>query len=520
MAELTIVVASHHFVVRNITARATEAIVGSPERVGFAQKYVQYGIVRIPVPGRRPILKRGPVRTFATATADRREYRFHINVLPAFEQHLSQHHIKGDMIEWLVREIKSGVAVELPIFSHWSDRDYQEPVIEYLCAPPPPRSKFVDLQTGKGKSFCAMRAIAESGQRAVFLLRPGFIDKWIIDIRKTYDIPIEDVMVVRGGESLMALLEMARTGTMDAKIVLVSNKTFQIWLKLYKELGVATLDMGYACLPEEFFEFVGATWRVIDEVHLDFHLNFLIDLYTHVERSISLSATLLSDDDFVNGMYELAYPLHERYQGPAYDKYVNAQAVMFTLTEPKLVRWKDPATKAYNHHLFEASILRHPQMRENYFRLITQVVRGTWMTPTYQSGEKAIVFCVSIAMCTALVEYLRRQFPGKDIRRYVEDDPYQDLMDADIRVTTVGSAGTGVDIDNLTSCVLTQALASSQGNIQGFGRLRKLKSGKTPIFAYFVCTDIPKHLDYHERKRKLLELRALAYTPKYISQPI
>jgi superfamily II DNA or RNA helicase len=509
MAELTVTVNSHNFTVTRITPRARAAV------DSFARQYVQYGLVR-----NRNRLERAPLRVFAAATADRREYRFHINCLERFKEHLPLHYLKDDLVEWYENIIPLAAPVELPVLPNWTSHDYQIPVIEYLDAPPPPRSKFVDLQTGKGKSYCSLRSISNLKVWAVIIIKPMYLEKWLIDIRKTFeDLSIEDVVTVRGSESLQAILEMAKAGDMSSKIILISNKTMQNWIKQYEQHGEYTLELGYPCTPGEFCEVLGVGVRLIDEVHQDFHLNFKIDLYTNVERSVSLSATLLADDDFINKMYELAYPLSQRYKGPAYDKYIAAYSVLYTLQHPNRIRCINSVTKMYTHHLFEESILKFKETTANYLQMIETVLRKTYMHE-YQPTQKAAVYCASIDMCTVVTDYLQKKFANMDVRRYVEQDPYDNLMDADIRVTTLLSAGTAVDIPNLTTVILTVAVSSSQSNIQGFGRLRKLKDGVIPQFLYLVCEDVPKHIEYHEKKRVLLEARALTYKSERIATPV
>ncbi len=101
-------------------------------------------------------------------------------------------------------------------------------------------------------------------------------------------------------------------------------------------------------------------------------------------------------------------------------------------------------------------------------------------------------------------------FDGAKTGRYVEDDPYDNVMNADISVSTIGSAGTGLDIPDLTTVILTVAINSSPSNIQGVGRLRQLKDKKTK-FIYLTCSDIPKHREYHERKKVLLKEKVLTF---------
>jgi hypothetical protein len=256
--------------------------------------------------------------------------------------------------------------------------------------------------------------------------------------------------------------------------------------------------------------------RIIDEVHLDFHLNFKIDLYSHVERSISLSATLKADDPFLTRMYEVAYPRGMRYAGQPYNKYVNSYAWLYQVWDPKKIRTTEWGSTSYSHHAFEKSIMKLPNYLDDYLEMITAAVRDMY-TRTYEKGDRCLVYCAGVQTCTIVKDHLKAAFPSMDVRRYVEDDPYEDVLQADISVSTLLSAGTGLDIPMLTSVVLTTAISSSQSNIQGFGRLREIKD-RSLRFAYFVCTDIPKHLEYHLRKKMLLSSMAKTYSP--INYPV
>jgi len=345
---------------------------------------------------------------------------------------------------------------------------------------------------------------------AVYIVRPMYLEKWLIDLMKTYKLKKNDVLVVQGSNQLKALLRLASTNKLKAKMILLSNKTVQNWLKLYEEFKEGTIELGYDCLPHQLFSHLKAGFRVIDEVHQDFHLNFKIDLYTHVKDSVSLSATLVSDDPFISKMYEIAYPLGLRYKAPTYKKYIRARAVLWGLSRPDLIRTQDFGSKTYSHHAFERSIMSKPQCMEKYLKLIQNVIQNTYIK-NYQPGDRLIVFCASIAMCTKVTAFLAECYRELDVKRYVEDDPYDNLMKPDIRVSTLQSAGTAVDIPNLATTVMTTAVSSSQANIQGLGRLREMKDGRVPEFVYFACVDIKKHMEYHEKKREMLKDRTLEY---------
>lgn len=511
MAELLVIVATHHFVVTRITPRAREAV------NAFAKKFVQYGMER--KPGGRFV--REAKKVFAAATADRTEYRFHINTLPQFHEHLKFFQLTFEgAVEFQNRPMYAAKKVELKVFPHWQDREYQIPFINYLLAPEP-RLKLGAIQTGKGKSYSSMRALSEIGEVVLTIVKPKYIEKWIEDYRRTYDLEIDDIMVVQGSKHLQVLLEKAVNDELETKIILVSNKTIQMWLKLYEKIKEQTLDVGYACLPDQLCEAIRAGSKLVDEVHEDFHLNFKIDMYTHVEHSISLSATLLPDDPFLKNMCEIAYPSPTRYNGDAYHKYIAARAVIYRTKKPEIIRSREPGATNYSHYAYEKYVMKHPDVLKNYLNLIGDIVQQGYIDKRSE-GHRCLVFCSLIEMCTLVTEYLKKRFPHLDTRRYMEDDPYEDLMEPDICVSSLQNAGTAVDIPGLLTVVMTVAITSSQGNVQGFGRLRELKGdlAATPWFFYFVNEDVQKHIDYHEKKKDLLKDRALNYNSIRYNIPI
>jgi superfamily II DNA or RNA helicase len=105
-------------------------------------------------------------------------------------------------------------------------------------------------------------------------------------------------------------------------------------------------------------------------------------------------------------------------------------------------------------------------------------------------------------MCTEYTKVLKDRYPDLDVRRYVEDDPYENIIEADIRVTTVQSGGTAIDIPKLRVAIMTVSIDSPVSNLQALGRLRELKD-RDVKFYYLYCVQIPKQVQYH-RNRKLL----------------
>lgn len=351
-------------------------------------------------------------------------------------------------------------------------------------------------------TFCAAAAISKIGHRMVAFLKPKYIEKWISDLNELLGISKDEIEVIQGGASLMKVISMAREGTLTAKAIIVSNRTYQTFITAYEEKGDAVMDDGYDCIPSEFIQVTGCGVRLVDEAHEDFHLNFKIDLYTHVKKSISLSATMVSEDELITKMHSVAFDPTIRYSGLAYKRYVTSNALLYRIKDGHKLKSTEFGSNNYSHIAFEKNFFKDEKLRKAYLDLIVDRV-GLHFIFRRELGQKCLVYAASIQMCTYIVEHLKKKYYDFDVRRYVEDDPYENLMEADICVSTVGSAGTGHDIKGLITVIMTVSIASKASNIQGFGRLRDLV-GFEMWFEYFTCLDILKQVDYHQRKELLL----------------
>ncbi len=490
---------SHFFKLVLVTPRGREVL------NEFIKDYVLMGFVK---EGRQWV--RRPLKVFAARIRDGSEYRFHINQLPAFKQFLANQRITDDLVPTETFLPPMGVPANVSILPTWSLRDYQIPIHEYLGNILPSPRKFVDLQTGKGKTFIAVNFAASLKTRIAVVLKPGYIEKWVSDFKKICGMEKKEILVIQGGASLMQLIANAKEGILTHDVIIFSNRTLQLWFKAYEQEGANTLLQGYDCLPEELFPLIGVGVRIIDETHQDFHLNFKMDLYCHCAVTVSLSATLISDDPFITRMHEVAYPKEHRFSGLVYDRYIEAYSFIFNVNQPNKLRTTEWGSTNYSHHAFEESVIKNPVLLQGYMDMIVYALQRYYYDG-YTPGNRALVYCASIDMCTRVKDYLKVAFPDKDVRRYVQEDPYENLMEAEISVSTLLSAGTGHDIDLLSTVILTTAVSSSASNIQGFGRLRNLP-GIIKRFVYFVCADVPKHMDYHNRKKELLLVKALKYT--------
>jgi superfamily II DNA or RNA helicase len=358
-------------------------------------------------------------------------------------------------------------------------------------------------------TFCALKSVENLGLRTLVIVQSKYIEKWYKDIIGAFDIKKDRIVLIEGSASLMALLLKAKEGQLNVDFIIVSLTTLQRWFSLYEEIGNNILPLGYACTPFEWTKLIGAGVRITDEVHQHFHAMFKIDLYGHVEYAMPLSATLLTKDKFLEDMYEVQYPKNDRAPEMDLDRYAYAYAVHYSIGNTDKIRTTYLGNTMYSHSAFEESIIKNREMLKNYIELIERIVDLGYFQHKLKK-KKCVVFCATVDMCTILTEHFKKKYPKTDIRRYVGEDPYCDVIDAEIRFTTNGSCGAAIDIPDLVCVVLTTAIESIQSNIQILGRLRKIE-GEEVGFYFFTADNIDTHVRYYADKRKTLSSRVACF---------
>lgn len=349
-------------------------------------------------------------------------------------------------------------------------------------------------------TYIAQYCMKELRSRTVIHFKGGYTERWKSDLIKTFKLKKGQLLIVRGTKDMANLQHMALDGTLEALIIIISSATMREYIKHFEEGNGKSAT--FPIHPGEFYPKLGISFRVTDELHQEFHTNFKIDLYTHVPKSLGLSATMVSSDPFKNKMYEIGYPSRWRHDGGGYDAFIGVTALTYTTQSE--VNLKYMGGQGYSHTAYEESIMKYPDVLSNYLRIIERTVFREFISQ-FEAGQKMLIFCARVEFCTMLVEYLLQRHPSFDIVRYVgsENDSYDALLESDIGVTTVGSGGTAIDIVNLVGSLMTTAIDSRQSNEQVLGRTRRVKDwpDMTPWFIYMVNTGIDQHVKYHHNKK-------------------
>jgi len=345
--------------------------------------------------------------------------------------------------------------------------------------------------------------LSELQSKVLIVVLPSYMEKWAGDVSTILKIKKKEIMLISGANNLKGLMTGAVEGTIDAKFIIISLRTINNYFKTYEEKCGDLSETGYDLKPEELCETLNIGSMLIDETHQHLHAVYKLLSYMHVPRVLALSATLISDDPMISKIQHLIFPREIRFDEVKMKKYIKCYAISYNFRDihKSKIRSTEFGSKSYSHIAFEKSIIKNNVVLGNYLKIIADLTKIGYIND-YQKGDKLLIFAASINMCTIITEYIKKLYPDKDVRRYVEADPYENAIDADIRVSSLLSLGTAIDVPGLRATIMTTNVNSPVSNLQGLGRLRELKD-RDVKFMYMYSDQIPKQREYHKKKMDL-----------------
>lgn len=454
---------------------------------------------------------RVPDKPYATANGVGTIWRFHKNSLPDLREFLTSRGIK-----FTEKPIRKPRAAKIRLIKNTDKTPYENQpiVIDYLTGEKPV-SKLVELQTGKGKTFSTLYSLLNWELRTAIIVPKMYLGIWVEDIPKNFKInkSNRELLVVNTSKDLRNLIAYSGTKEYEknTKFVCFTTGVMNAYCKAFKDTYQSD---EYDCPPWELFHRLGIGIKIVDEVHKNFHQNFMLDIWLDVQQCINLSATMESSDQEQNRYYELAFPKEERCPPIPYDKFIEVVDFRYFLGINTKINSKQRGMGTYSHVQFEESVMKNKGFLENYLNVITACADMEFFR-IKDPGEKLLILCSTKKFAKILKDHMAKKYPNEKVGTYLQEDSYDVLAEYTISISTVMSAGTGVDIPKLRTNIMTQALGSKQSNEQCLGRTRKFLDKPPehrPRFVFLTCADIPKHREYAGRKHEYFEDKSYCIT--------
>jgi superfamily II DNA or RNA helicase len=500
---------SHCVVIRNPTPSITKIL------YRLAADYTEHTMEFDPI--RKKKVWR-PSKTYGIYARSGREFRFHRNQWIELERELKRQHIYESSYEVFEMESFEGETVDLKLRPNWTLREDQELAKNFILEAPSrgENSSLLMIPTGGGKTVTSMAVVAKRQKRFAVIILAGYVDKWIGDVTEILELEKKQIAVLQGTESLQRSTHYPGSEVPTPPAFIISISTLQRWYKLYEENHNHPGLEGFACKPYEFFQHLGIGTVVFDEAHQHPHAVFKCFAYMHVPMAISLSATMLTKNPTLKKVQSVMYPMHTRFDQIKMKRYIISwkcayQILDFDRSRLQTTEW---GSNTYSHTAFEKSIIRNRSVLQQYLKMILNLVKETYEAE-YMEKDKLIIFVATKAMADFVCSAIKKAWPHRDTRTYLQEDSYENVVEADIIVSTVISAGTALDIKNLRRAILTIAIDSPNASAQVLGRLRELKD-RDVHFYWFSCSTIPKHEEYAANKIELYEERTAEQKKRFI----
>ena len=393
------------------------------------------------------------------------------------------------------------VKVDLPIKAGVELREVQVPVVKFLVDESV-GFKPLALFTGAGKTMASIYSICKLGYPALISLGL-LIDQWFKSILQFTDISRDDIYVVKGFDTLASLWKGIENG-FRPKILLFSMRTLDLY--------AVKCDGAYAELPpyNELIKVLGIGVKVVDECHLNFNTNVLIDLKSNIKMNIYLSATYQRSSYQGRKIFDMVFPAELKFGEQFVKKYTTVYTCAYRLSINPRDLGRFRSFKGYNHAKYENYLVHHKTVLEYFVDLVIKTCLYKYFDEVKKEGHHCLILVQTQQFACALAEYLTEQradtvsvfFAGSR-------DAYgkEENLDADIVVSTIKSCGVGRDIKNLKTCINTVSFSSPPQCTQVLGRLRELPNEET-IFVDIYNTEIQQHVRHMYNRTAIYDVRA------------
>lgn len=139
----------------------------------------------------------------------------------------------------------------------------------------------VNLNTGKGKTYCSIATIAYFKIRSIIITGSNtLLTQWGQEIVKYTNIEPDEIMQISGSDAINMILLGKSIKADKAKIFLCTHGTLRSFGETYGWDGVYKL-----------FETLGIGLKFFDECHTNFENMLMIDYYTNVYKTYYVTAT-------------------------------------------------------------------------------------------------------------------------------------------------------------------------------------------------------------------------------------
>jgi len=353
-----------------------------------------------------------------------------------------------------------------------------------------------------GKTACTIFAMQEIALRT-FIIMPAFlIDQWLKSIFNMIDIGRDEIFIFQGNKSILQAYMMEDE---LPKIFLASAPT------LFSYMTTCLKDKNLPLLSE-IFRKLRIGFKAIDEIHMRFFTNAMIDLQSNILHNIYLSATYMRSEKKSDAIFKKTLPTQIRYSKGVYDKYVDIYEVTYNLGHISDKR-TNSKRRGYSQIKYEQYLLIDKEKCQIFFEEVLKPLIVDHYLRIRKPEQKLLIIVDLKEFAHAVHKFITSlsEFYNVSCAVYLAEHDESVLHNSSVVISTKGSTGTGTDIKNLLTLIQTTSFASETLTYQLTGRLRKLANGDTPRFLYLVNRKVASHLAHRDKRSIIYDKIAKDY---------
>lgn len=448
-------------------------------------------------------------KSYYIAYEEDRVFIFPLTLLKVYLSTLgTTYHVEQSDIEF-VKPVFNTLPLNVNFISDKQPRDYQQVIIDEICLPSR-KINFIDLFVGAGKGLVSIYSLIKLNKKTGIILLPKYIDKWIEELTTLTDVKPERICVIQGSDSLITVMNDIDSYRENKDIFIFSMRTVLMYLDEYINTTISKWsELKYPIDPTQLMQALGIGVLLNDEAHQEFHALYTAMMFFQCEKFIAMSATLYSHDKHKQYLYNILFPKSTYCTNLlGSTDHVDVYGVGYHIEKAKRIPCE--RKQGYSQVMFEQYMLSNTYLLQQYLAMILEYA-DRYFIKRRDPGDRMVVFCSTIDMCKYMATQFARAYSNLTVSTYVQDDDYQVLFENDVIISTLGSAGTGIDLPGLITVLQTISVGSYQANVQAMGRLRKHPS-KEVDYVYFYCKNLPKHYELNKQREESLRDKVKSYT--------
>lgn len=328
--------------------------------------------------------------------------------------------------------------------------------------------KFLNNDTGYGKTFCSIKTISILGLPTMIILnKESLMKQWRNEIKKFTFVKDSEIYDIKGRNSIDKLYK--------------NNTKYKIYLCATQTLELLAIDNEL----QNFIENNNIGIKIIDEAHEMMKAVFTIDLSCNVDYNYYLSATPERSDVNERILYSKLIKGFDRFGDYTafLKKYIHVKNVLINTFPKQYVKYVCKTKNGFSSIIYENFIFKNNR-NKLYFFLICKYIVDRMLKNDKESR-------ILIVMNTKNnINEIVNMFKKENIKCGVftsdlDGESKQKELYKNVILSTIKSSGSGLNIKNLRVIINFVQFKSNVLLHQLFGRLRYI-DGKALFFFNIV----------------------------------